>query len=106
MKECCRQYLSGQFGGDAGVVDEIYAEYAASVRAKSEEVSAAFEARQWDALDRAAHAVKGTALSAGDEEMANMAIALREAVKVRDADGGMQDVTRLVAEMRQVAAAL
>ena len=106
MKACCRQYLSEQFGGDADVLNEIYAEYASSVRAKAAEAAAAFEARQWDALDRAAHAIKGVALSAGDGEMADLAIALREAVKVHDTEGGMQDATRLVSEMGQMAAAL
>ena len=106
MKECCRQYLNEQFGGDAGVIDEIYAEYATSVRAKAEEVAATFGAGQWDALDKAAHAVKGMALSAGDEEMANLAISLREAVKGQDTDGGMQDAARLVSEMGKMAAEL
>jgi len=62
MKECCRQYLNGQFGGDAGVIDEIYAGYASSVRSKAEGVAAALYARQWIALGRAAHAAKGAAL--------------------------------------------
>lgn len=106
MKECCRQYLNEQFGGDAGVIDEIYAEYATSVRAKAEEVAATFGARQWDAMDKAAHAVKGMALSAGDEEMANLAISLRETVKACGADGGMQDAARLVSEMGKMAAEL
>ena len=106
MKECCRQYLNGLFGGDEGVIDEIYAEYASSARAKAEEVAAAFDARQWDVLDKAAHAVKGMALSAGDEEMANLMISLREAVKSHDTDGGLQDATRLVSEMGQMAAEL
>ena len=106
MKECCRQYLSEQVGGDADMLNEIYSEYASSVRAKAAEVAAAFDAKQWDALDRAAHAVKGVALSAGDGEMANLAISLREAVKVHDTDGGMRDAARLVSEMGRMAAAL
>ena len=27
MKECCEKYLNEQFGNDAAVVNEIYAEY-------------------------------------------------------------------------------
>ena len=38
MKECCRQYLNEQFGGDAGVIEEIYAEHASPVRAKAGKV--------------------------------------------------------------------
>ena len=106
MKESCRQYLSEQVGGDADMLNAIYADYAASVRAKAAEVAAAFDARQWETLDRAAHAIKGIALSAGDGEMAQLAITLREAVKAHGTDGGMQDASRLVSEMRQMSAAL
>ena len=38
MKVCCRQYQNGQFGGDAGVIEEIYAEHASPVRAKAGKV--------------------------------------------------------------------
>ena len=38
MKVCCRQYQNGQFGGDAGVIEEIYAGHASPVRAKARKV--------------------------------------------------------------------
>ena len=31
MKACCREYLSKQFPGDDGVVEELYAEYRSSL---------------------------------------------------------------------------
>ena len=34
MKECCKQYLDEQFGGDADIVAEVYKEYVTSVGAK------------------------------------------------------------------------
>ena len=34
MKECCKQYLDEQFGGDADVMAEIYNEYVSSVGEK------------------------------------------------------------------------
>ena len=34
MKDCCRKYLTEQFGNDPEVVEGIYAEYVLSVNAK------------------------------------------------------------------------
>ena len=84
MKECCKAYLDEQFGGDADVVKEIYGEYVSSVGAKLAEAEAALSGGEWDALDRIAHAVKGNALAAGDQEMADSAIALRSAAKLQE----------------------
>ena len=85
MKECCKKYLAEQFGGDDEVVGEIYAEYVASAKEKIAEAGAALASANWDLLDRVAHTVKGNALAAGDEEMANTAIALRKAAILKDA---------------------
>jgi len=85
MKECCKAYLDDQFGGDADVIGEIYAEYVASVRAKKAEAEDALAAADWARLDKAAHTVKGNALSAGDNEMADTAIELRKAAVLGDA---------------------
>ena len=84
MKECCRQYLNDQFGGDAAVVDEIYEEYVSSTREKIQEATATLAAEEWTPLDRAAHTLKGNALAAGDTDMAETAIALRKAVALKD----------------------
>lgn len=85
MKECCRVYLDEQFGGDADVMGEIYAEYVSSVNAKKGEAEAALAASDWGQLDKVAHTVKGNALAAGDTEMADTAIALRKAAALGDA---------------------
>lgn len=85
MKECCRVYLDEQFGGDADVMGEIYAEYVASVNAKKEEAETALAASDWGRLDKVAHTIKGNALAAGDTEMADTAIALRKAAALGDA---------------------
>lgn len=85
MKPCCEEYLNGQFGGDAELVAEIYGEYVSSLKAKLAEAASALAAGQWEALDRAAHTVKGNALAAGDEETAETGIALRRAAKLNDA---------------------
>ena len=85
MKECCKQYLDEQFGGDADVMAEIYNEYVSSVGEKIGEAESALAASDWTKLDRTAHTVKGNALAAGDQEMADVAIALRKSAALSDA---------------------
>ena len=99
MKECCRKYLSEQFGDDTEVVDAIYAEYVSSIGAKTAEADAALAAGAWEALDKAAHTVKGNALAAGDQQMADAAIALRNAAKLQERD----QAERLIADLKAFA---
>ncbi len=96
MKECCRKYLMEQFGDDAEVVDEIYAEYVSSVKAKTAEADAALSAGEWEALDKVAHAVKGNSLAVGAQQMADTAIELRNAAKLQDRN----QAGRLVADLK------
>ena len=99
MKECCEKYLNEQVGNDAEVVNAIYAEYVSSVNAKAAEADAALAAGAWDALDKAAHTIKGNALAAGDQQMADKAIAIRNAAKLQERDQSAQ----LIADMRALA---
>ena len=102
MKECCKKYLNEQFGDDAEVVDAIYAEYVTSIGVKMSEADAALAAGAWDPLDKVAHAVKGNSLAAGDQQMADKAIALRSAAKLQERDQAAQ----LIADMKALAAQL
>ena len=99
MKECCKRYLNEQFGDDAEVVDAIYAEYVSSIGAKMAESDAALAANAWDTLDKVAHTVKGNSLAAGDQQMADVAIALRSAAKSQDRGQAAQ----LIADMKALA---
>lgn len=83
MKQCCKDYLTEQFG-DEDVVKEIYEEYVKSIQAKLPELESALTAENWTALDTLAHAVKGNALATGDTEAANEAIAIRIAAKMSE----------------------
>ena len=98
MKQCCKDYLMEQFG-DEDVVNEIYGEYANSIREKLPELETALTAENWSALDPLAHAVKGNALAAGDTDMANAAIALRIAAKMSEKD----TACALVGKMKELA---
>ena len=99
MKESCKKYLNEQFGDDAEVVDAIYAEYVASIGAKTAEADAALAEGAWDKLDKVAHTVKGNSLAAGDQQMADVAIALRNSAKLQDRD----QAARLIADIRVLA---
>ena len=94
MKQCCKDYLMEQFG-DEEVINEIYAEYAKSIREKLPEFEAALAAEDWATLDPLAHAVKGNALATGDTDVANVAIELRNAAKMSDADIARSLVNKL-----------
>lgn len=84
MKPCCKQYLDEQFGGDADIVNEIYSEYVSSLAEKTQEAVNALAGASWEVLDRVAHTIKGNALAAGDTEMAQLGIELRQAAKLQD----------------------
>jgi len=83
MKQCCKDFLMEQFG-DEDVVNEIYEEYVKSIKEKITEAEASLSSGDWTALDRVAHAVKGNALATGDNDIANVALALRTAAKLSD----------------------
>jgi len=83
MKQCCKDFLMEQFG-DEDVVNEIYEEYVKSINEKITEAEASLSSEDWTALDRVAHAVKGNALATGDNDIANVALALRTAATLSD----------------------
>ena len=101
MKDCCKEYLFGQFG-DEEIVAEIYNEYVSSLGQKIAECDKALATGDWIALDRAAHAMKGNALAAGDEAVANVAIALRNDAKLQKAE----EAQALVAKIKELQALL
>ena len=95
MKECCVAYMNEQFGNDAGLVKEIYDEYASSMRVKLRETESALAVGEWTQLDRVAHTIKGNALTAGDNEMAQVAIELRSAAQLHDNEQSAALIARL-----------
>lgn len=101
MKQCCKDYLTEQFG-DEEVVQEIYAEYVKSIQEKLPELEAALTAENWTALDSLAHAVKGNALAAGDTDSANAAIALRAAAKMSDKNDARAQLDKLIEYAKEI----
>ena len=102
MKECCRKYLNEQFGDDPETLDAIYGEYVSSMSDKVAEAESALAASQWIQLDRAAHTMKGNAMSVGDNETAKAAIALRRASSLEDAELS----AAIIAQIKELAKAL
>ena len=94
MKNCCREYLTAQFGDDA-ITGEIYAEYIRSANEKLAEIATARASGDWTAVDRGAHALKGAALATGDSETSDTAIALREAAARRDTEASDALIQRI-----------
>ena len=101
MKQCCNDFLMEQFG-DQDVVNEIYEEYAHSIREKIPEAEEARNSGDWTALDHIAHAVKGNALATGDSDVADTAIALRNAAKLTDKEASQA----LIAKLKEFAAGI
>ena len=99
MKECCKTFKKLFLARFYEVVNEIYAEYVSSVNVKAAEADAALAAGAWDTLDKVAHTVKGNSLAAGDQQMADAAIALRGAAKSQDRGQAAQ----LIADMKALA---
>ena len=97
MKQCCKDYLSEQFGDDEDVVNEIYGEYVRSVGEKIGELKAAAAKTDWVLVDRIAHAMKGNALAAGDPEMSEAAIGIRKSAALKDDAACQAGIERLVA---------
>ena len=95
MKECCVAYLNEQFGNDAELVKEIYGEYVSSMRVKLGEAEKALAVGEWTQLDRVAHTIKGNALTAGDNEMAQVAIELRSTSQLNDHEQSAALIARL-----------
>ena len=95
MKECCKEYLNEQFGGDAGTIETVYALYVESVGEKLAEAKDALAAGDWTKLDAAAHTLKGNALAAGDKPLAEVAITLRNAAKLQATEQSAQLIAQI-----------
>ena len=95
MKECCRNYLNEQFGGDADTVESVYALYVESVGEKLAEAKAALSGGDWTKLDAAAHTLKGNALAAGDQPLAEVAISLRNTAKLQETESSAQLISQI-----------
>ena len=95
MKECCKDYLNEQFGGDAGTVESVYALYVESVGEKLADAKDALAGGDWVKLDAAAHTLKGNALAAGDKPLAEVAIALRNAAKLQAIEHSTQLISQI-----------
>ena len=102
MKTCCREYLLEQFDHDEDIISEIYAEYVSSLAQKIAEAETALAGGDFLTVDRAAHAMKGNALAAGDPSVSEVAIMLRHAAQLKEND----TAAKLLSHLKKLSAEL
>jgi len=95
MKDCVKNWLTGQFGDDEATITEIFAEYVRSTEEQLGAADRAFAAQDFPGLDRIAHTLKGNALMIGDQESADAAIALRDTAKASSVEGCQAAIARV-----------
>lgn len=102
MKDTIRNWLTEQFGDDAALHDELYAQYAADMKTHMTDVQAALAAHDTQSIGAQAHAMKGMALQMGDRESADICLALQKA-----GQGNVWDACQpLVPQLARLVAAL
>lgn len=102
MKPMIRAWLKQQFGDDEALFCELYSQYRMDMEAGLESLREIRVLEDGDKMRQKAHALKGISLVVGDQEMANVCIALQHAGESRDF--ARQD--SLIAQLAALVAAL
>lgn len=84
MKSTIREWLTKQFGEDESLVKELYSQYRADIAEGLGAVRQIRAAADGEQMRLKAHALKGIALAVGDQETADVCIALQQAGIARD----------------------
>lgn len=85
MKESVWNWLTEQVGSDdPDLLRTLYDDYRATVDEQLEQARRDLLAGDFAGLDRTAHALKGVALTVGDQEMLAEVLAMRDAAKASD----------------------
>lgn len=88
MKDCVRKWLAEQVGADdEALLQSLYDDYRGTVAEQLEQARKDLAATDFEALNRTAHALKGAALTVGDQEVLQAVLELRDAAKASDAAG-------------------
>jgi len=77
MKPCIETWLKTQFGDDATLIGEIYAEYRQTLGRLLDELAAVLASGDAASRDRVLHTIKGSAATVGDAELSELAQASR-----------------------------
>lgn len=103
MKDCVRKWLSDQVGADDEMLlQSLYDDYRGTVAEQLAQVRKDLAAADYEALNRTAHALKGAALTVGDNEILQEVLALRDAAKASDGTTATAAADRLDALRAQL----
>jgi len=100
MKDCIRNWLAEQFGADDALHADLYAQYREELNGGADALGAALEAGDAAAIGDRAHAMKGMALSMGDDETAALCLELQKAGRGGDLAACMRLAPEVVAAVR------
>ena len=84
MKPMIRVWLKQQFGDDESLFCELYSQYRMDMEAGMKALREIRASEDGEKLRQKAHALKGIALVVGDQETANVCIALQHAAEARE----------------------
>jgi chemotaxis protein histidine kinase CheA len=85
MKDMIYAYLKEQVGtDDMTLLDSFYEEYCKTIEEKIVNLKAALESKDFEALRKLTHALKGDSAIVGDEPMREHALAFENGAKAND----------------------
>ncbi len=102
MKPMIREWLKQQFGDDEALFCELYSQYRMDMETGLVALREIRATEDGEKMRQKAHALKGIALVVGDQETADVCIALQNAGVARDL--AQQDA--LIAKLSQLVAAM
>jgi len=102
MKESIRAWLTGQFGPDEELFQELYGQYAADMKKLAEELNSLLASGDAATIGERGHAMKGMALQIGDSDLSEPCKALQDAGRA----GNLVDCTALIPRILSAVAEL
>ena len=100
IKQCVRDWMTEQLGGDEEMLQSIYDEYKQTLAAQLAALSAARAAGDATQIDRALHTIKGSAAMVGDQEISQIAANARPVASDAAAlDAAQAQLTALAAQL-------
>ena len=102
MKAMIRDWLKQQFGDDESLICELYSQYRIDMEAGLQALKEIYTMEDDMKLREKTHAMKGMALIVGDQETANVLVALQHACEVKERDtqeGLIEKLDALIAAM-------
>lgn len=97
MKSTIREWLTRQFGEDESLIGELYSQYRSDMTEGLASVRQIRATEDGEQMRLKAHALKGISLAVGDQETADVCIALQQAGIARDLAKQDEQIAKLAA---------